>query len=444
MPDLDPMAAKHEHEHEPEVDADADVVMQSYPSPTAHDQDSAPFYNTNSRQDQLPQSELDQQVGEQGQLEELPIPRQQMRPTISSAEELQLAAQLSQGLAHGLPMMDPNEDPNLQHVMAQHNLDQQEQELHHDESHLNHDHDHDHEQLHHDGLAQHEGLQHNGDNTHENMHEHLHDHVNEHDQSMAQHESPDQQLQHHEQHLQGQQSQQPQQQYISDQHQQQPHLQPAASMDHLAQQFQMPGDTPPRKRSKVSRACDECRRKKVKCDAPSETGDEPCSNCRRSSMRCLFSRVPQKRGPSKGYIKELADRIHHIEGKLASEGGNVESLTELLTGSRRDSSDLFGAGQADELGRKRPYSSISGGEFDTPNPSRQQTFSSEPRPIQPYQASADRARPPYSANGLAPIPIAAKTDYGTPSRPAAVMDGISLDLNHLGQAREVDETVFAA
>lgn len=56
-----------------------------------------------------------------------------------------------------------------------------------------------------------------------------------------------------------------------------------------------------RKRSKVSRACDECRRKKVKCDAQSEQG--PCSNCRRSNMECQFSRVPQKRGPSKGYVR---------------------------------------------------------------------------------------------------------------------------------------------
>lgn len=58
--------------------------------------------------------------------------------------------------------------------------------------------------------------------------------------------------------------------------------------------------TPPRKRSKVSRACDECRRKKVRCDAQSDLGDAPCSNCKRSSQRCSFSRIPQKRGPSKG------------------------------------------------------------------------------------------------------------------------------------------------
>lgn len=57
---------------------------------------------------------------------------------------------------------------------------------------------------------------------------------------------------------------------------------------------------PPRKRSKVSRACDECRRKKIKCDATSDTGDRPCTSCSRLSIQCLFSRVPQKRGPSKG------------------------------------------------------------------------------------------------------------------------------------------------
>lgn len=62
--------------------------------------------------------------------------------------------------------------------------------------------------------------------------------------------------------------------------------------------------TPPRKRSKVSRACDECRRKKVKCDAGGDIGgltlDEQCTHCRKSQVQCLFSRVPQKRGPSKG------------------------------------------------------------------------------------------------------------------------------------------------
>ncbi|PKY03171.1 hypothetical protein P168DRAFT_305496 [Aspergillus campestris IBT 28561] len=71
-----------------------------------------------------------------------------------------------------------------------------------------------------------------------------------------------------------------------------------------------------RKRSKISRACDECRRKKVRCDASSETGVETCSNCRRLGVVCQFSRVPMKRGPSKGYIKELAERLHTLENQM--------------------------------------------------------------------------------------------------------------------------------
>ena len=86
------------------------------------------------------------------------------------------------------------------------------------------------------------------------------------------------------------------------------------------------GDPTPRKRSKVSRACDECRRKKVnthlhsspvcatnapkiRCDATSESGVEQCSNCKRVGSRCQFSRVPMKRGPSKGYVVFMIDTL---------------------------------------------------------------------------------------------------------------------------------------
>lgn len=77
------------------------------------------------------------------------------------------------------------------------------------------------------------------------------------------------------------------------------------------------GDLPPRaKRNKVSRACDECRRKKIRCDA-SETEPHPiCTSCRRTNALCQFSRTPMKRGPSKGYIKELADKINTLESRL--------------------------------------------------------------------------------------------------------------------------------
>ena len=73
-----------------------------------------------------------------------------------------------------------------------------------------------------------------------------------------------------------------------------------------------------KERSKVSRACDECRRKKIRCDAVDETGATPCSNCARTNAQCAFSRQPMKRGPSKGYIKELAERLNTLESQVHS------------------------------------------------------------------------------------------------------------------------------
>ncbi|RMZ77202.1 hypothetical protein DV738_g4481, partial [Chaetothyriales sp. CBS 135597] len=76
-----------------------------------------------------------------------------------------------------------------------------------------------------------------------------------------------------------------------------------------------------RRRSKVSRACDECRRKKIKCDSadgPDDTAIKTCTNCAKASMQCEFSRVPMKRGPSKGYIKELSERVEKMESRQAA------------------------------------------------------------------------------------------------------------------------------
>lgn len=150
----------------------------------------------------------------------------------------------------------------------------------------------------------------------------------------------------------------------------------------------------------------------------------------------MFSRIPQKRGPSKGYIKELADRINHIEGKLANEGANVDSLNDFLGGVRRESSDLFTPGPTgDDSGRKRPFSNISGGDFGTPT--RQNPWSTEPRPLQPYQSS----NTPYSANGLAPKPLG-KADDGHQTRHPDAIDEISLDLDHNGEIRELNQDAF--
>lgn len=103
---------------------------------------------------------------------------------------------------------------------------------------------------------------------------------------------------------------------------------------------------PQRKRLRISRACDECRRRKTRCDIvgafPGEPGHpltvsgavpplepnvepkgemlilQPCMNCRRSQVTCSYSKRPLKRGPSKGYIKDLERRLNSLESQIVS------------------------------------------------------------------------------------------------------------------------------
>lgn len=216
----------------------------------------------------------------------------------------------------------------------------------------------------------------------------------------------------------------------------QPHGLPAMPLD----SYQYPVDnTPPRKRSKVSRACDECRRKKIKCDAQADALDQPCSNCRRSSAQCLFSRVPQKRGPSKGYIKELADRINSIESKL---GDSVESILE--GGPRRTPTESFPSPQPLDETRKRQFSSISADAFQTPASvaARSQQLLTEHRAIRPY-IPPER---PWTVNDLAPpvtLPPADQLPRAEPHRLDDIPDGLpQVPPQPAERARLIDDQLF--
>lgn len=81
----------------------------------------------------------------------------------------------------------------------------------------------------------------------------------------------------------------------------------------------------PRKRSKVSRACDACRRKKVRCDAEFLTTlkkvTKVCTNCLRTNESCSFARIPLKRGPTKGYSRDMTDRAEESDAASRSRLG---------------------------------------------------------------------------------------------------------------------------
>ncbi|QID80779.1 Glucose-responsive transcription factor [Saccharomyces pastorianus] len=77
-----------------------------------------------------------------------------------------------------------------------------------------------------------------------------------------------------------------------------------------------------KKRTKASRACDQCRKKKIKCDYKDEKG--VCSNCQRNGDRCSFDRVPLKRGPSKGYTRSTSHpRTNEIQDHNNSRSYNT-------------------------------------------------------------------------------------------------------------------------
>ncbi|KAJ1814604.1 hypothetical protein LPJ56_004805, partial [Coemansia sp. RSA 2599] len=68
------------------------------------------------------------------------------------------------------------------------------------------------------------------------------------------------------------------------------------------------------KRQRVSRACDRCRRKKVKCD-----GKQPvCTHCSAIGVKCTYLDATKKRGPPKGYIEVIENRLRKVEELLCS------------------------------------------------------------------------------------------------------------------------------
>ncbi|OWO99774.1 hypothetical protein B2J93_6829 [Marssonina coronariae] len=98
------------------------------------------------------------------------------------------------------------------------------------------------------------------------------------------------------------------------------------------------------KRRRIARACDMCRKKKIKCD-----GKLPlCTHCFNYKTECVFTQVEKKRNPPKGakYIEGLENRLGRMESLLRLSGLLTEddngrtdlgTLEKRLTESRRES-----------------------------------------------------------------------------------------------------------
>ncbi|KAF9001492.1 fungal-specific transcription factor domain-containing protein [Cyathus striatus] len=69
------------------------------------------------------------------------------------------------------------------------------------------------------------------------------------------------------------------------------------------------------KKRRIQRACDICRRKKIRCDGVQMPGNR-CSNCIAYNFECTYVEAAKKRGPPKGYVESLENRLVKLEKLL--------------------------------------------------------------------------------------------------------------------------------
>ena len=103
-----------------------------------------------------------------------------------------------------------------------------------------------------------------------------------------------------------------------------------------------------KKKNKSTQACDQCWKKKIKCDFDSRKG--VCIKCQRNGIVCTFKRILLKRGPSKGYsrhgqnskriLKEPDGAKIPINLSITPNiAENVPSQNDLQTGSLKNEQD---------------------------------------------------------------------------------------------------------
>ncbi|KAI8141914.1 fungal-specific transcription factor domain-containing protein [Fennellomyces sp. T-0311] len=91
-------------------------------------------------------------------------------------------------------------------------------------------------------------------------------------------------------------------------------------------------DASRQKRTKKDRACDLCRRKKIRCDYSQAYPQLPCTSCKSYGKQCTFNEAAKKRGPPKGYVEGLENRLRRMEEMLM----NVASAGRLSPESFQD------------------------------------------------------------------------------------------------------------
>ncbi|KAL2810404.1 fungal-specific transcription factor domain-containing protein [Aspergillus granulosus] len=127
------------------------------------------------------------------------------------------------------------------------------------------------------------------------------------------------------------------------------------------------------KRRRIARACDMCRKKKIKCD-----GKMPkCSHCINYKTDCVFTQVEKKRNPPKGakYIEGLENRLGRMESLLRLSGllNEDDGKTDLGTLEKRLADRSFQTGGMNNANSPTRFNAVANGPSQPTTLSRHST-----------------------------------------------------------------------
>ena len=180
-------------------------------------------------------------------------------------------------------------------------------------------------------------------------------------------------------------------------------------------------EQPAPKRSRVSRACDQCRASREKCD-----GTQPvCQTCESQRRACTYYEQPKKRGIQPNYIRTLELMLAWLfrsysgsEGLLATILASADDATQkVLSGKDSFGTDLLHQAWRDSIVCKQIDQMLSGATVD--------------KPVEQNVANAG-----YSSVG-ATLPVQEQSSSHVPQIPKAMSNGAERSISAGSHAPEL-------
>ncbi|KAF8879184.1 fungal-specific transcription factor domain-containing protein [Mucidula mucida] len=93
------------------------------------------------------------------------------------------------------------------------------------------------------------------------------------------------------------------------------------------------------KKRRLPRACDNCKRKKIRCDSDEMPGKR-CSNCISFNVQCTHVEALNSMGSAKGYVQRLEQRLEKMEEVFKRRLPDIDLTQELLDEPAKDNPSM--------------------------------------------------------------------------------------------------------